>query len=245
MAWDDIGDAPATPPAPTNLTAHQPLRRHADQSRLEFQRLQRRHRHRNPARSTNGTHLHQLRRSSHHHPIPMMTQASAATPRSTTAPTSSGNVNNSAYSNQAAGVVGLIGSWEMEDASGANVGDSSGYGNNGTINGTGVTWGAGKVGGGLSLNGTSGSYVSVPNSAPASTPSPRKSVSPPGSIKAPQPPATPAVQASIRTEPTASSLPPSVPPPNGSFISPTPPGVKHTATETHRHHQRRLALSRR
>jgi hypothetical protein len=47
----------------------------------------------------------------------------------------------------------LVGWWKLDDGSGTTAADSSGAGNNGTIQGGG-TWTTGKIGGGLQLNGT-------------------------------------------------------------------------------------------
>jgi hypothetical protein len=58
---------------------------------------------------------------------------------------------------------GLVGYWKLDDSSGTSAIDSSGDGNTGTLTG-GATWGAGKVNGALSFDGTSG-YMSVPNAA--------------------------------------------------------------------------------
>jgi glucose/arabinose dehydrogenase len=61
--------------------------------------------------------------------------------------------------------VGLVGAWGFNETSGTTVNDSSGTGNNGTMSGAGVTrTPAGKYGGGLSFNGSSGN-VTVPYSA--------------------------------------------------------------------------------
>jgi hypothetical protein len=54
---------------------------------------------------------------------------------------------------------GMVGYWKLDDASGTSATDSSGNANTGTLTGS-PTWISGKVGGGLSLNGTS-QYVSV------------------------------------------------------------------------------------
>jgi hypothetical protein len=55
---------------------------------------------------------------------------------------------------------GLVGYWNFDEGRGATAADSSGNGNNGTING--ATWTTGKVGSGaLSFNGAS-SYVQIP-----------------------------------------------------------------------------------
>jgi hypothetical protein len=56
---------------------------------------------------------------------------------------------------------GLIGWWSFNEGSGTIAGDSSGYGNNGTVYG--ATWTTGKYGTALSFNGLS-NYVAVPNS---------------------------------------------------------------------------------
>jgi hypothetical protein len=54
----------------------------------------------------------------------------------------------------------LIGWWRFDEGSGTTAYDSSGNGNDGTLVG-GATWAAGRFGGGIELDGTSG-YVSVP-----------------------------------------------------------------------------------
>jgi len=54
----------------------------------------------------------------------------------------------------------LVGRWRFDEGSGTTAYDSSGNGNDGTLVG-GATWAAGRFGGGLELDGTSG-YVSVP-----------------------------------------------------------------------------------
>ena len=60
---------------------------------------------------------------------------------------------------------GLVGAWNFNAGFGTTVADSSGSGNNGTLAGAGATWTpAGKNGGGLSFNGSSGN-VTVPHSA--------------------------------------------------------------------------------
>ena len=60
---------------------------------------------------------------------------------------------------------GLVGAWGFNEASGATVTDSSGSGNNGTMSGAGATrTTAGKYGGAISFNGTTGN-VTVPNAA--------------------------------------------------------------------------------
>jgi len=59
---------------------------------------------------------------------------------------------------------GLAGAWGFNEGAGTSVGDSSGNGNNGTLAGAGATWNAaGKYGGALSFNGSSGN-VNVPHS---------------------------------------------------------------------------------
>ena len=55
------------------------------------------------------------------------------------------------------------GVWPMDETSGTTVHDVSGLGNDGTLNGN-ATWGPGKVGGALVLDGT-GDYASVPDDA--------------------------------------------------------------------------------
>jgi hypothetical protein len=55
---------------------------------------------------------------------------------------------------------GLIARYSLDQTSGMAAADSSGYGNNGTING-GVTWAAGKYGNAADLNGTN-SFISLP-----------------------------------------------------------------------------------
>jgi len=55
----------------------------------------------------------------------------------------------------------LIAWWRFEEGSGTTAYDSSGNGNDGTLVG-GATWAAGRYGGGIELDGTSG-YVSVPD----------------------------------------------------------------------------------
>ncbi len=57
---------------------------------------------------------------------------------------------------------GLTGYWKFNENTGTSVYDSSGNGNNGSING--ASWVAGKSGSGLSFNGSS-SYVEVPDSS--------------------------------------------------------------------------------
>jgi hypothetical protein len=57
---------------------------------------------------------------------------------------------------------GLVGWWSFNEGSGTVVGDGSGDGNTGTING--ATWIGGKYGNALSFDGTS-SYVNIANSA--------------------------------------------------------------------------------
>jgi hypothetical protein len=60
---------------------------------------------------------------------------------------------------------GLVGAWGFNEGGGTTVTDSSGSGNNGTLSGAGATWStAGRYGGALSFNGSSGN-VTVPNSA--------------------------------------------------------------------------------
>jgi len=54
----------------------------------------------------------------------------------------------------------LVGLWRFDEGSGTTAYDSSGNGNDGTLVG-GATWAAGRFGGGIELDGTSG-YVSVP-----------------------------------------------------------------------------------
>ncbi|GAA3509868.1 LamG-like jellyroll fold domain-containing protein [Georgenia daeguensis] len=58
---------------------------------------------------------------------------------------------------------GVRGQWLMEEGAGTTVGDSSGWGNHGTVQGS-VAWGPGRAGSGLVLDGTGG-YVRVPDSA--------------------------------------------------------------------------------
>jgi hypothetical protein len=55
----------------------------------------------------------------------------------------------------------LVGRWRFDEGSGTTAYDSSGNGNDGTLVG-GATWAAGRFGGGIELDGTSG-YVSVPD----------------------------------------------------------------------------------
>jgi Concanavalin A-like lectin/glucanases superfamily len=57
---------------------------------------------------------------------------------------------------------GLVGHWKFDESSGFTASDSSGAGNQGTLNGP--TWTTGRVAGGLLFNGTS-HYVSVPHAA--------------------------------------------------------------------------------
>ena len=57
---------------------------------------------------------------------------------------------------------GLVGWWSFNEGSGTVAGDSSGYGNNGTIYG--ATWVNGEYGSALSFNGVN-SYVDIPSSA--------------------------------------------------------------------------------
>ena len=57
----------------------------------------------------------------------------------------------------------MLGYWKLDDASGSTASDSSGAGNNGTLN-NGATWTAGRIAGGLLLDGIS-QYVSVPHSS--------------------------------------------------------------------------------
>ena len=65
--------------------------------------------------------------------------------------------------------VGLVAHWAMDDGSGNTASDSSGYSNNETINGT-ATWVPGKIGGALSLDGsTNYAHLTTFNSPPAST----------------------------------------------------------------------------
>jgi glucose/arabinose dehydrogenase len=60
---------------------------------------------------------------------------------------------------------GLVGAWGFNEASGTTANDASGSGNTGTMSGVGVTrTAAGKYGGALSFNGSSGN-VTVPSSA--------------------------------------------------------------------------------
>ena len=59
---------------------------------------------------------------------------------------------------------GLVAAYGFDEGSGSTLHDSSGNGNNGTI--TNATWStAGKYGDALSFNGSSNSWVSIPNSA--------------------------------------------------------------------------------
>jgi hypothetical protein len=77
---------------------------------------------------------------------------------------------NSAYSTETSATTpaapgidtGMVGHWTFDETSGTVASDSSGNGNNGTLV-SGPVWTPGKIGGGLSLNGTS-SYVMVPDS---------------------------------------------------------------------------------
>jgi hypothetical protein len=62
---------------------------------------------------------------------------------------------------QAMGSSGLIGWWKFDEGSGTSAGDSSGYGNTGTLKNT-PTWAAGHIGNAVSLNGTN-QYVDVAN----------------------------------------------------------------------------------
>ena len=55
---------------------------------------------------------------------------------------------------------GLVGWWTFDEGSGATAADSSGMGNDGTVNG--ATWAGGTIGGALSFDGTS-DYVAIPN----------------------------------------------------------------------------------
>jgi len=55
----------------------------------------------------------------------------------------------------------LVGQWKFDEGSGTTAYDSSGKGNDGTLVG-GATWAAGRFGGGIELDGTSG-YISVPD----------------------------------------------------------------------------------
>ena len=56
----------------------------------------------------------------------------------------------------------FVGHWKFDESSGTTASDSSGAGNNGTLNGP--TWTSGRIAGGLLFNGTS-HYVSVPHAA--------------------------------------------------------------------------------
>ncbi|MCK6211008.1 hypothetical protein KZX45_10675 [Georgenia sp. EYE_87] len=58
---------------------------------------------------------------------------------------------------------GVRGQWLMDEGSGTAVGDSSGWGNHGTVQGT-VGWGPGRAGSALVLDGSSG-YAQVPDNA--------------------------------------------------------------------------------
>jgi glucose/arabinose dehydrogenase/chitodextrinase len=60
---------------------------------------------------------------------------------------------------------GLVGAWNFNEGTGLTAADKSGNANNGTLSGAGVTWStAGKYGGALSFNGSSG-LVTIPNSS--------------------------------------------------------------------------------
>ncbi len=56
----------------------------------------------------------------------------------------------------------LVGHWRFNETNGTVANDASGYGNTGAV--TGGTWGTGKIGGALALNGTTG-VVSIPPSS--------------------------------------------------------------------------------
>ena len=56
---------------------------------------------------------------------------------------------------------GLIGHWRLDEGVGTTAGDASGNGNNGTLNG-GAQWTAGKIDGGVYLDGTD-DYIEIPN----------------------------------------------------------------------------------
>ena len=64
--------------------------------------------------------------------------------------------------NEIGELYGMVGYWKLDDASGSTASDSSGAGNDGTLNGP--TWTTGRIAGGLLFNGTS-QYVSVPHSS--------------------------------------------------------------------------------
>ena len=64
-------------------------------------------------------------------------------------------------------LTGLVGHWSFDEGSGIVVGDSSGRGNNGTLENGGTAWTTGHFGGALSFPGTTGSgstRVLIPNS---------------------------------------------------------------------------------
>ena len=64
-------------------------------------------------------------------------------------------------------LTGLVGHWTFDEGNGTVVGDSSGQGNNGTLENEGAAWTAGHYGGALSFPGTIGSgstRVIIPNS---------------------------------------------------------------------------------
>jgi len=60
-----------------------------------------------------------------------------------------------------AGIPGLVAHWRLDEASGTAVGDASGNGNNGTLEG-GAQRTQGKLGGGVYLDGVD-DYIEVPN----------------------------------------------------------------------------------
>ncbi len=57
---------------------------------------------------------------------------------------------------------GLVGHWKLDEVSGTTAYDSSGNGNNGTLQNT-PTWTSGRIGGALVFNGTSSQYVDTPS----------------------------------------------------------------------------------
>ena len=168
VAWDDIGNDPATAPGISNLAATSPNSSEVDLSwtynypndgtGFEIER------------STNGTTFSNYALVSMGAPGTFTYQDTGLTTGSyyyKIYVVANTGMTNSAVSGQVPGVTGLVGSWEMEDGTGTNVSDSSGYGNNGTIeNTTNVTWTPnGKVGEGLSFNGGTNGYVSVADSS--------------------------------------------------------------------------------